>query len=283
MFRGAAKKAAWVFFIIIPLKNFSILKAAIIWSIMQDNIDYRNSHTSPDKPIPYDKSFTDRPYRKYIWSLEKKVLNEIVEKYLVNNNNIKYLDFACGTGRIICFLEKYASESIGVDVSETMLEVGFKKVKKSKLIKVDLTKNNIFEGEYFDLITAFRFFKNAQHELREQTMKVLSWILKEDGCLVFNVHMNHSSIAACMVRFYYWLIGKDRNSFNTLKVNDVFQMVRKSGLEIVAMYHIGIFPIVRENTKIPIWLIDIIDTLAYKIPFIRFLSTYVIYVCKHER
>lgn len=248
---------------------------------MNDKIDYRKSHTSPGKGTSYDQTFLNMNYRKFIWSWEKSVLNEIIEKYLVDNKSIKYLDFACGTGRIINFLEDYMVESIGVDVSDSMCGVALKKAKKSKIIKVDLTHENIFNDNHFDLITAFRFFLNAQKELREEVLIILSKILKDDGYIVFNIHMNKHSFYARLISFIKKLRRLNFN-YNTISINETYQMVEKSGFEVVETYHFALVPIINDNTKVPIWFINPFEKFFSKIPFLKYFSRYVIFICRHK-
>jgi ubiquinone/menaquinone biosynthesis C-methylase UbiE len=248
---------------------------------MQEKIDYRDAHTAPSKGINYEKTFIVFKYRKYIWDWEKEILKKIFIKYFSDKTNIKYLDFACGTGRIISFLEKDISESIGVDISDSMISIAQANVKRSKIIKVDLTKTNIFNENYFDLITAFRFFLNAQPELREDVLNVLSKSLKDEGYFVFNIHLNKTSIYSRIIH----LIRKINNlsfEINTMSIKQVSHMVEKAGLEIITTYHFAIIPIIKENTKIPILFIDPFEKFSSKIPCLRYFSRYLIFVCKKK-
>ena len=84
-------------------------------------IDYRKSHTAPGKGMSYEKSFNEHSYRKYVSSWEKKILENLVNKCFQGDLKIRYLDFACGTGRIIGYMEDLVDTSIGVDISDSML------------------------------------------------------------------------------------------------------------------------------------------------------------------
>jgi ubiquinone/menaquinone biosynthesis C-methylase UbiE len=249
---------------------------------MQKKLDYRESHTAEDKGNSYQKAFLEMNYRKYIWSWEKRILNEIIKKYLVDNKNIRYLDFACGTGRIIGFLEKNMSESIGIDISESMLKIALENLKKSKIINVDITRKNIFKDNYFDIITAFRFFLNAQPELREEAFTVISKILKQEGYFVFNVHLNKTSIFFRLAKLYRKFKGLD-SEVNAVTIKEVSQLVEKTGLQIISTYHFGLIPIFNNNTKIPIWLISPFDEFASKISFCKYFSKNLIFLCKKKR
>lgn len=242
--------------------------------------DYRNSHLAPDKGITYEKTFQEYPYRNYVWSWEKRILKEVVTGYFHDQENIRYLDFACGTGRIIGYVENLVTSSTGVDISDSMLEVGRQNVKRSELIKVDLTSDNIFAGQTFDLITTFRFFLNAQPELREAVIKILANLLSEDGYLVFNIHMNEGSTAERMRHLYNWIKHRPEGSYHTMSRQHVIEMVEKAGLQLVRTYHFGLIPIVNEKSRFPEHFFGFIEETGSKIPYLESPSRYVIYVCR---
>ncbi len=248
----------------------------------KNTLDYRNSHIASDKGESYHKTFTEMNYRKYIWSLEKKILNEILKNFFQNKKQIRYLDFACGTGRIIHFLEENMFESIGVDVSQSMIDIALKNVKKSKILKVDITQKRIFENNYFDFITAFRFFLNANSDLRTESLEMISKLLNKDGFFVFNIHLNKTSIFYKIARLIYKIKNLD-SEIVALSVNEVKEMVEKRGLHIVIVYYYGLIPILNENTKIPIWLIDPIEKVFSRIPYFRNLSSHLIFVCTAKK
>lgn len=248
---------------------------------MYMEVDYRESHKILGKGQSYSESFAKYNYRAYVWSWEQSILSEIVKKYM-SGKQVKYLDFACGTGRIISFLESKFAESYGVDVSDSMLDAGKKNVKKATLINADLTKNTIFQNEEFDLITTFRFFLNAQPELRQEALSVLTKLLKKDGYLVFNVHMNSTSSLALMLRFYGFLT-KTNKVENTLSIKQVSDMVAREGLEIIDTFHLGIIPIVNIETSLPISLIAGIESFASRSKFCKYFSQNIIYVCKRVK
>jgi predicted TPR repeat methyltransferase len=240
-------------------------------------MDYRFSHLH--KGEAYDNSFSDNTYRRFIWRWEMNVLDSILKVYYPEKAQINYLDFACGTGRIIGFLEDKVADSTGIDVSDSMLAVAKSKNKRSSLITADLTSNNVLRGKRFDLITAFRFFLNAQPELRNQVLDVLSNLLPENGYLVFNIHMNKGCMLSILLGFYFWIRGMSKD-FNSMSYQNVNRMLQKHGFKIVKTYHFGVIPISNENTRMPLNLLEKIETFASQFDFLRSSSCYVIYVCK---
>ncbi len=71
--------------------------------------------------------YAKNSYYSLMWNIEKIVLErEIVS---INKKNIKYLDFACGTGRVISYVENFVESSHGIDISQEMLNIASKKTK----------------------------------------------------------------------------------------------------------------------------------------------------------
>jgi predicted TPR repeat methyltransferase len=235
---------------------------------------------APEKGITYSKSFDDLPYRKMIWKWEQATLSEIIDKYFRKNTEVRYLDFACGTGRILGYLEDRVSEAIGVDLSESMINIARNKTKRSKLYIADLTREEIFTPGTFNLITAFRFFLNAQWELKNEVMMQLANLLSSPhGYLVFNVHLNAGSSQEVLKRAYTKISGRPIK-YNSLSIADVKRLTSGANLQIVAMYHFGVIPIRKESDRLPYQLMYQFEKFFSHFPFLRRFSRNVIFVCK---
>ena len=152
---------------------------------------YRDSHLG--KGETYDASFRRRPLRAAMWRVERRILSGILHRHLGGSPR-RYLDFACGTGRVLTYLEPFAGESFGVDVSPSMLAVSRAKARRATLVEADLTRVPEAVSGPFDLITAFRFFPNAEPTLRDEVLRELRRRLAPDGLLVFNNHNNRESL-----------------------------------------------------------------------------------------
>ena len=79
-----------------------------------------------------------------------------------------------------------------------MLEEAQKRVRSATLIQQDITKVRLDQS--FDVCTAFRFFLNAQHELRCNALSAIREHLTENGVLVANIHVNSRSILGVAYR-----------------------------------------------------------------------------------
>ena len=243
-------------------------------------MDYRTSHQDPSKGRSYDESFSRYPYRRIVWEWEKEVLIGIVHELFKEKSQLKYLDFACGTGRILGLLEKYMKESHGVDVSKSMLSVAKENIHHSNLHLCDLTKEDKFPERNFDLITAFRFFLNAQQDLRESVLRVFGKIIKKDGYLIINIHMNKGCLLEKELRVYQALKGTQNSNLNSLAFQETKDMLSSFNFDVVQTFHYGVLPIYREEHKVFIQHIDRIERLCSSFPSFLQLSRYVIYVCR---
>jgi SAM-dependent methyltransferase len=238
--------------------------------------DYRQSHLAQGKGESYDRAFRENPYRSVVWDLEKRALDAIVKRWFPARR-VQHLDFACGTGRILAHLAGRVAVSVGVDVSPSMLQVARKAMPSAELIEADLTSQDVLAGRKFDLITAFRFFPNAQPELRREAMTQLAGHLAEDGRIVFNNHMNRSSALYRLAR----LRGQAGDVGMSRK--EVDDLLASAGLRIEKAYHIGVLPATEEHPLLPRPLLGLVERAACRLPFLAGLSQDILFVCAHDR
>jgi len=66
-------------------------------------------------------------------------------------------------------------------------------------VHADLTREGVDVGT-FDVVTAFRFFGNAQDELRNAVLRALAQRIRDGGHLIINSHRNPRSLAALLDR-----------------------------------------------------------------------------------
>ncbi len=199
--------------------------------------DYRTTHVGPESwAKDYDaKLFAPGSFDAELWAHEQRLLDEIVMRHVRRRDS--YLDFACGTGRVLAHVEPRFRSATGLDISETMLAAARRRVKAAELVQGDATREpGVLNGGRFDFITAFRFFLNAQPSLRDDAMTFLASSLRDrESRLLFNVHGNRYSTRA-LVAAKAKLTGEQ---FSSMSVRECFGLAARHGLEIVEWHGIG--------------------------------------------
>lgn len=171
--------------------------------------DYRDSHVH--RGPSYDSTLAASPFDAYMAKWEAHWLTEFVRQAYPQGIP-RYLDFACGTGRITQTVAPLARESIGVDISSSMLEFARSKCPHARFIEADLTRQKLSLGS-FDVVTAFRFLGNAQDELRRDAVRAIAQLLRPGGHFIVNNHRNPSSVASLLHRVTGGSHGMDLTYF----------------------------------------------------------------------
>lgn len=237
------------------------------------NTPYTNRHKGrgPD----YHDSFSPEvnAYRAMVWRLEQRVLNQILDKHL-GHEGIAHLDFACGTGRILGHFLAKVSSATGVDVSSSMMEIARQVAPGSELIEADLTQNDVLGERQFDLITAFRFFPNAEPDLRLAAFRTLSRHLAPRGILVFNNHKNRNSLARRISR----LLGREVAK-GTMTHSEVEALVAAAGLRIVEVIPLAILPVTQNHSILPIFILEPVEQWIGGLSSVAPVAQDIVYVC----
>lgn len=195
-------------------------------------MDYRESHLNGGET--YDKNLASSPFDDYMAEVEREYLTVLIKK-LFPNGISRYLDFACGTARVTKTVSDFAQQSIGVDVSPTMLEQARNKCPNVRFIQADLTSEHVDIGS-FNLITAFRFFGNAQQELRQAVLERMSTLIRPDGFLIINNHRNPNAIAAVLHR-----ATGGRTDDQDLSHGKMKRLLANAGFLLVSVCPIGVW------------------------------------------
>jgi SAM-dependent methyltransferase len=239
----------------------------------RSTLRYTDRHKA--RGVDYHETFSPEanPYRAMVWRLEQRVLNGILRDYL-GSGKITHLDFACGTGRIIGHLLSHSASATGVDVSASMMEVARKVAPGAELIEADLTQQDVLGERCFDLITAFRFFPNAEPELRQSVFLVLARHLAPQGVLVFNNHKNRNSLLRRISR----LLGGEATR-GTMTHTEVEALVAQAGLHIVEIIPLASLPVSEKHLLLPISLVEPLERWIAGMPILTGIAQDVIYVC----
>lgn len=159
--------------------------------------NYSASHRG--RGADYDEGFLRLPHRALMWELEQRVLDAVV----ATGDFAAVLDFACGTGRITRRLSEQlpGARIVGVDIAESMLDVARERAPEVDFINADgADLAGVVPAGSMDLVTAFRFFANADPELRARTTEGLATVVRPGGYLLLNNHRNFWSTSYALRR-----------------------------------------------------------------------------------
>lgn len=199
--------------------------------------EYRDSHASPDYGQHYKMTYETGFYHEQWERLEKPLLQTVLTE-MHDAGHRSCLDFACGTGRITAVLEDIFPSVSGVDVSSTMLDVARQSCTRADFIERDITKDPLSES--FDVVTAFRFFLNAQPELRAGALTGIYQSLNDKGRLVMNIHVNSSSVLGLVYRLRNKLKG--RVVAKTCSFSEIEMYLHEAGFTIESTYWYSYLP-----------------------------------------
>jgi SAM-dependent methyltransferase len=140
-------------------------------------MSFRNVYEDAKRAEAYAKlEFPNTYYLAY------RDIPEIVRKYVKGG---KAVDFGCGTGRSTRFIKKHGFNTIGIDISEDMVE-------KAKKFDPEGDYRVIKDGDFeqlrrncYDLVLSMFTFDNIPDlDKRTELMKKLSSLLNKDGKIV---------------------------------------------------------------------------------------------------
>jgi SAM-dependent methyltransferase len=191
-------------------------------------MDYREIHLA--KGDKYDATLAAHPFDAYMGDVEAGYLREIVPALMHGRG--RYLDFACGTGRITSIVSPLVGESVAVDISESMLAVARTKCPSTRFVCADLTRESP-DLRSFDLVTSFRFFGNAQHDLRSAALGAIAPLVRPGGHLIVNSHRNPHAIGALLQSWR----GRDHGM--DLTFGKMKRLLRDHGFDVVAVRSIA--------------------------------------------
>ena len=199
--------------------------------------DYRSSHLAEECPAEFDGHYIHGHGQLYWKHFERPYLVKLFDR-LGREYPGRYLDFACGTGRILELACPHFIETVGIDVSEAMLTEARRRVPTARLIQVDVMTNPPDVGA-FQVISLFRFILSAEDHLREGVLRWLRTVIAPGGVLVVNNHLNRWSITGLRHRLRNVVRGRPGGPPTERYMET---LLRRCGFEIVEAYGFGIIP-----------------------------------------
>ena len=202
---------------------------------VESSYDYRQSHLK--KGVDYDRDLATGDFNTYMAHREVELLRRIVP-VLFPEKIPRYLDFACGTGRITSVMEDMAQTSFGMDVSESMVAQARRRCLNTEFVLADITARSV-ELEPVDCVTAFRFFGNAQDSLRASVLEKLSALVATDGYLIINNHRNPKSLHDQLLRLkgHEPETDLDHTKLRELLAEHKFEVVKTIGIGLWVCTH----------------------------------------------
>ena len=218
---------------------------------MQQNgeslVGYRMTHQDANHARYYDRDFWSSSSAKGLnWEIEQRILDRVFEQHLRPPPR-RAVDFACGTGRVLQYLAARVNETIGIDVSAEMLALARPRCSSSRLVHHDVTVTPLRDLPHpIDLVTAFRFFLNAEPRLRGDGLAWMRSVLRPNGVLVANFHLNPASLRGRYLRMRW--AGQQRVPM--LAPREVDEMFAAAGFDVLARYGYEYLPYRREGTRL---------------------------------
>lgn len=200
---------------------------------------YRLSHL--EKGAEYHEKFENNAFRRLAWRWERALLDRIVLRMPADSRK-SHLDVACGTGRILGHLERRFMRSVGIDISPRMLEVAKTTVRDAVLIRGDFTDPRALADQQFDLVTAFRFFANAEPDLRVEAVQRIAALLEPDGMAIVNNHKNCFSMQYRLSRAKSCLLRRRHAETPCMSTVELIATFARCGLALKAIYSWGVLP-----------------------------------------
>lgn len=233
---------------------------------------YADTHLDSTKGTNYESGYQSNLGQKLYYEIEKPILRKIFNDV---DSAASYLDFAAGTGRISILAADFLEDITLIDVSASMLDVAEERFSKVNIYCQDFRDENSKICKSFDLITAFRFFANAEPQLRDDAFDFISRHLKKNGLFVFNNHRNFWSIPyflgrVFLLRYPYGMTHKE-----------VALLAEKNGFEFVRCISFGVLPYNEKKTLLP-WGVNKVFEKFYVKSWFRNLrlGSNVVYVFK---
>jgi SAM-dependent methyltransferase len=199
---------------------------------------YRDSHEGKFCAADYEAHYARGRGYLYWQHFEKPYLEKLFAR-LGKEIPGRYLDFACGTGRVLQLGAPFFSESVGIDVSEGMLAAAQRNAPTARLIRADPTIAPPAVGT-FAVISLFRFLLNAEDPLREGVLHWLRSVIAPEGVLVVNNHLNRYSVSGAVCRLRN--LARRGPGDPVLSDIEVEGLLQGCGFRIFDRYGFGLIP-----------------------------------------
>jgi len=170
------------------------------------------------------------PYYDTVAIFISRIRNKVVD-FTNARNGSRILDVGTGTGKQAFAFAKKGYDVIGVDLSEDMLNVAYKKNKYGNVkFEVADATNLPFEDNSFDVSCVSFALHDMPSTIREKALKEMARVTKPKGMLVIvDYALPKSKISKFLIYHFVKLYEKYYPEF--IK-SDLEALLRKSGIEV---------------------------------------------------
>lgn len=250
---------------------------------------YQQPETSGER---YDRGLSNR-FELAIFRLERTILLDLFQRLRLADPQTTYLDYACGTGRIMAVFEGLIRSMVGVDTSSGQLRVARLKLPAAEFVNGNVvTEPALLGNRRFNFITSFRLLLNLEPENRAPILRALRNLLTPDGYLVVDNHMNRYSILGLTALFAHKVLRMPKKSMlprgrrgiiSTMSESEMRQVLSEAGLEVMEVHRIFVLPGHGRLQVLPTrWLVPV-EALMSRVPLLKLLSKNQIYVCRRTQ
>lgn len=237
---------------------------------------YRDSHSAPGYARLYDRTFAEGYYAQLWHDVERPLVQSILTG-LAARGAYRSLDFACGTGRILALHGAIFDDVVGNDVSAEMVARARERCPRARIVVGDVTAAGAGRlPNDRQVCTAFRFFLNAEPELRNAVMAALRDCIVRGGHLVANFHVNSISPMGRLYRVRNALARRTIN--NVMGEREAVELFRKHGFVVEAVHRYGLWPRIGWHfDKLNRQLLSPTETMGRRLPFLqRYAQTFIL-------
>ncbi len=153
-----------------------------------------------------------RFFNRYI--SKRKSIKKSVKK-------IEALDYGCGAGRHLLYLEENGVKTIGYDISKIAINLAKKLLKYKKIKNIQVTdnlKSKLFENKKFDLIVSYGVLDSMTISDVKMSLDFIYEKLKKNG-LFFVEILGHKTLRRKRVKLSkYEDLIKDNHEKNTIQL-----------------------------------------------------------------
>lgn len=238
--------------------------------------------------LDYDKRLSNT-FELSIFDLEKTILRHIYESLLGSRSQNTYLDYACGTGRILALFSNRIKAKVGIDTSPAQVEHAKRKLPDTEFLIGNIVTNPECLGKRrFTFITCFRLFLNLEKANRVPTLKQLHKHLEDDGYLVIDNHMNRYSVLGMMALLARHVLryppkslapARTRGIIGTMSEREVRAALAEAGFRVKEVFRFFLLPGHKSFVLLPRAILVPTEEFLSTIPFLNLFSKNQIFLC----